>query len=53
MIPFYFGADNQRLYGVYEAARDGGAVSRRGLAVDIGRKQRFEIATLSHDSSGS
>ncbi len=28
MIPIYFGADNQRLYGVYEAARDGGAVSR-------------------------
>jgi alpha/beta superfamily hydrolase len=28
MIPFYFGADDQRLYGVYEAAHDSGADSR-------------------------
>lgn len=28
MIPFYFGADDQRLYGVYEAALDSGAGSR-------------------------
>lgn len=28
MIPFYFGTDDQRLYGVYEAALDGGAASR-------------------------
>jgi alpha/beta superfamily hydrolase len=31
MIPFYFGADDQRLYGVYEPAHDSGAVS--GAAV--------------------
>jgi alpha-beta hydrolase superfamily lysophospholipase len=31
MIPFYFGADDQRLYGVYEAAHDSGAVSRAAV----------------------
>jgi uncharacterized protein len=28
MIPFYFGADDQRLYGVYEAAHKSGAASQ-------------------------
>jgi alpha-beta hydrolase superfamily lysophospholipase len=52
MIPFYFGADDQRLYGVYEAALDSGAGSRAVVLCNaVGNEYIYAHRTMRNLSS--